>query len=190
MRILISGGPGSGCTSTAAALGAALGLPVLDSDTFFHKPTDPPFQAQSTPEERRDRLQAALSQEKDWILSGSISTWGLADFNATHGIFLAVPQEERMRRLAQRQRTQFGSRIDPGGDMAEEHRSFMQWATDYESRAGAGRNLTTDLAFVKASCEGFMIMDEMVLLQEVVGKVMAFVRQTHGAEQAADQSAK
>ena len=53
MRVLISGGPGAGCTSTAKLIGAELGMQVFDSDTFFHKPTDPPFQEQYAPDERR-----------------------------------------------------------------------------------------------------------------------------------------
>lgn len=175
MRILVSGGPGSGCTTTAVALGAALGLPVFDSDVFFHKPTDPPFQEQYSAEERRDLLLSALAGKGAWILSGSVAAWELPGLGATHGVFLQVPREERLRRLEGRQRGQFGQRIDAGGDMAGEHRSFMEWSRGYEAGAGKGRNLVTDLAFVEERCERFVIIAEVLPLGEVVSRVLGFL---------------
>lgn len=176
MKILISGGPGSGCTSTAMALGAALELPVFDSDSFFHKPTDPPFQQQYTPEERRDFLSAALAAETSWILSGSIATWDLPEMTFSHGVLLQIPAEERLRRLEKRQQGQFGSRIASGGDMEEEHRAFLEWAAGYESRSGRGRNLMTDRAFVESACTKYLIIDGSPSFQEVVRTVIAFLR--------------
>ena len=175
MRVLISGGPGSGCTSTAAAVGAALNLPVFDSDSFFHKASDPPFQQQNSPEERRELLRSALEDREAWILSGSIATWGLVELAPTHGVFLEVPVEERLKRLEQRQLTLFGARIEPGGDMAEEHRAFMEWAPGYESRSGAGRNLRTDRAFLETRCERFMAIAGVIPFEELVGGVIAFL---------------
>jgi len=177
MRILISGGPGSGCTSTALAIGAALNLPVFDSDAFFHKPTDPPFQEQYTPDGRRALLQAALAREENWILSGSISTWGLSDFTPTHGVFLEIPNEERLRRLERRQADRFGSRIESSGDMEDEHRSFLVWAQDYERRTGPGRNLATDRAFLESRSDRYIAITEVILFQELVIKVIGFLNE-------------
>lgn len=178
MRILISGGPGSGCTSTAAAVGAVLDFPVFDSDSFFHKPTEPPYQQQYSLEERRDLMKTALSGKENWILSGSIATWALPDFDPTHGVFLEIPREERMKRLGQRQRTQFGSRIDPGGDLAEEHVSFLDWAYGYETRTDVGRNLITDRPFLESRCGRFMILTETIPFQKLVTRVLAFLKET------------
>lgn len=178
MRILISGGPGSGCTSTAAAVGAVLDLPVFDSDSFFHKPTEPPFQQQFSLDERRDLMKAALSEKEKWILSGSIATWALHDFDPTHGVFLEIPREERMKRLGQRQRTQFGSRIDQGGDLAEAHVSFLDWADGYESRTDVGRNLITDRPFLESRCGRSLIITEPVPFQKLVTRVIAFLEET------------
>lgn len=178
MRILISGGPGSGCTSTAAAVGAALDLPVFDSDSFFHKSTEPPFQQQYSLEERRDLVRTALSEKEKWILSGSIATWALPDFDPTHGVFLEIPREERMKRLEQRQRNQFGPRIDPGGDLAKEHVSFLEWADGYESRTEIGRNLATDRTFLESRCDHFMIVNENTPFQKLVARVIKFLSET------------
>lgn len=178
MRVLISGGPGSGCTSTAAAVVAALDLPVFDSDSFFHKLTDPPFQQQHSADERRELVMSALGAKEDWILSGSVATWGLRDLTPTHGVFLEVPGEERLRRLGQRQKAQFGSRIDPGGDITEEHGSFMEWASGYESRTGVGRNLATDRGFLESRCDRFVAITEAAPFQDVVANVIGFLIKT------------
>ena len=175
MRILISGGPGSGCTSTAKVLGEQLGLPVFDSDSFFHKPTDPPFQEQYTPEERRCLLGAALKTQTGWILSGSVATWGLDSFEPTHGVFLNIPGEVRLDRLILRQRNQFGSRIDSGGDMHGEHESFMEWAAGYEDRSGPGRSATTDRSFLQARCRHLLEITANQAMEEVVSRIVSFL---------------
>ena len=178
MRVLISGGPGSGCTSTALEVGGILGIPVFDSDTYFHKPTDPPFQEPYSPDERRERLSHALAGLSSWILSGSVSTWGLTDLNPAHAVFLQIPTAERLDRLKRRQWAQFGSRIDPGGDMEEDHESFMAWAAEYENRSGHGRNLTTDLAFLESSGGFFVRYAEIEPLKNVAARVLGFLLET------------
>ncbi len=178
MRILISGGPGSGCTTTGSALGKMFGVGLFDSDRYFHKPTDPPFQEQYSSEERRALLGAALASESSWILSGSVSTWGLEDIAPTHGVFLGIPKEERLRRLKHRQRSEFGSRIDPGGDMEHEHLSFLEWASEYESRTGPGRNVTTDRSFLEQNCPHTISLTEICPLPDLVASVVEFLEKT------------
>ena len=181
MRVLISGGPGSGCTTTASAVGRALDIPVFDSDAFFHKPTDPPFQQQYSLGERRDLLRSQLTGLDEWIISGSIAAWDLSGLTTTHGVFLEIPSGERLKRLEQRQKTQFGSRIASGCDMEEEHRSFLEWAAAYESRTGVGRNLSTDRAFLESRCDHFMGINTVVPLEELVAKVIRFLSEPHRA---------
>jgi len=175
IRILISGGPGSGCTSTAQVIGRHLRVPVFDSDVFFHKPTDPPFQEQYTPEERRTRLGSQLSPEGAWILSGSVATWGLDPLEPTHGIFLNIPKAVRLRRLVRRQRDQFGTRIDSGGDMHQEHHAFMKWAEEYEIRTGPTRSAETDHAFLKTHCKHLLVFSEEEAMDGLVAKILRFL---------------
>lgn len=170
MRVLISGGPGAGCTSTAKLIGAELGTQVFDSDTFFHKPTDPPFQEQYSPDERRQLLSVALEASSDWILSGSIATWGL-DLPPIHfGAFLDTAKEERLRRLELRERERFGSRIDVGGDLHTENTDFMEWASAYEDRSGRGRNRGTDRNFLMQESDYFIEISLAQRLDEVASK--------------------
>jgi adenylate kinase family enzyme len=175
MRILISGGPGAGCTSTAKLIGAALGLSVFDSDTFFHKPTDPPFQEPYSPNERRQLLAAALDTTSDWILSGSIATWGI-DLPTLHfGVFLDPPKQERLRRLDLRERERFGPRIDRGGDLHSENKAFMEWASGYEDRAERGRNRSTDKAFLEQECDYFIEISNSDRLDDVALAIRGFL---------------
>ncbi len=183
IRILVSGGPGAGCTSTASAIGDCLGMPVFDSDSYFHKPTDPPFQEQYSPDERRRLLGSALARESSWILSGSVATWGVDIKRPTHGVFLCILKEVRLKRLELRQRRQFGSRIDHGGDMRGEHESFMTWAGGYGDRTGVGRNAITDRMFLEKNCERFVVIAEDEPLQEIVSRIVNFVSDTVGAKQ-------
>ena len=175
MHLLISGGPGSGCTSTAKLIGTELGLSVFDTDTFFHKPTDPPFQEQYSPEERRMLLSATLEASSDWILSGSIATWDLNLPTVNFGAFLDTPKAERLRRLELRERERFGSRIDVGGDLHTENENFMVWASAYEDRSGIGRNKNTDRDFLIQNCDYCIEIGLSQSLDEVASEILDFL---------------
>ncbi len=175
MRVLITGGPGAGCTSTAERIGVEFKLSVFDSDTFFHKPTDPPFQEQYSPEERRGLLSEALGSAQSWIVSGSIATWGLELPPVQFGIFLDIPTDERLRRLTRRERERFGNRIDAGGDLAAENQEFMLWAAAYEDRTGSGRNRSTDRDFIISQCDDYIEINETLSIEEVTSKIRGFL---------------
>ncbi|MFK7911883.1 MAG: adenylate kinase [Akkermansiaceae bacterium] len=176
MRILISGGPGAGCTSTAEFLGNRLDLPVFDSDVFYHKPTNPPFQEQHSPDERKRLLTAALSSKSNWIISGSIATWDIDLPPIAFGIFIDLPSKERLGRLAIRERERFGKRIDQGGDLHEEHEHFMLWASGYENRSGFGRNRDTDREFLVQKCDQLMEITQPLSFESISSQILHFLK--------------
>jgi|APTNR8051073442_1049403.scaffolds.fasta_scaffold16423_3 adenylate kinase family enzyme len=175
MRAIITGGPGAGCTSTAARVAAVLGVGHFDSDAYFHKPTDPPYQEQFSAEERRELLGRDLQVGDSWIISGSIATWGLPELGLTHGVVLAVGAAVRLERLAQRERARFAARIEVGGDMRDEHESFMAWAGGYETRNDRGRNLPTDQEFVCAHSQSSLVIREALGFEETCDVVRQFL---------------
>lgn len=175
MRILISGGPGAGSTSSAECIGGEFDLPVFDSDSFFHKPTDPPFQEQYSPDERRQLLSESLSSASSWILSGSIATWGVDLPSVQFGVFLNVPKEERVRRLTLRERERFGDRIDIGGDLHGENKAFMDWAAAYETRTGKGRNFDTDRNFLMGVSENFTEISGTLDVETTLSAIRRFL---------------
>jgi hypothetical protein len=54
-------------------------------------------------------------------------------------VYVDTPTAVRLERLRTRQASQFGDRILPGGDMAEQNRDFLTWSAGYETRAIGGR---------------------------------------------------
>ena len=68
------------------------------------------------------------------VLSGSLCGWGdplipLFDL----AVRMELPPEIRLSRLETRERSRFGGRILPGGDMERQHREFMDWAARYDT---------------------------------------------------------
>ena len=51
----------------------------------------------------------------------------------TLAIRVETPTDIRIDRLKKRERDHFGNRIDPGGDMCENHVEFIDWASQYDN---------------------------------------------------------
>jgi adenylate kinase family enzyme len=143
VRIHITGAAGSGCTTLGRALGERLGCPHLDTDTYWWLPTDPPFQTMRSREERLALLTADLEPLNAWTLSGSLAGWGDALIpRFTLVVFLWLPPEDRLTRLAAREREAFGeAALAPGGPMHETHTRFMAWAATYDTADASSRSL-------------------------------------------------
>ncbi len=133
--IHITGAAGSGCTRLGRALAEGLGCVNLDTDAYFWLPSDPPFQQMRDRAERQALLAADLERHDSWTLSGSLSGWGdrfIPLFDLV--VFLWVPPEVRLARLAERERRRFGAEaLAPGGEMHEIHSTFMAWAAGYDT---------------------------------------------------------
>ena len=135
MNILyIFGASGSGTTTLGRAASAALGWRHLDIDDYYWLPTDPPYTAARRREERLPLLLRDMDGAPGAVLTG----WGhgwidplLPDF--TLAVRLELEPSLRLRRLEARERANFGSRLDPGGDMHAAHLTFMDWAARYDT---------------------------------------------------------
>jgi adenylate kinase family enzyme len=133
-RVHILGASGSGTTTLAQALGARLGCRHHDVDDYFWQPSEPPFQHIRDREARRALLSADLEKPGGWVLSGSLCGWGdvyVPLFDLV--VFLWIPHELRMARLAAREVARYGAEaIAPGGAMHAGSVAFMKWAADYD----------------------------------------------------------
>jgi len=152
IKLLITGGPGSGATSTGQIIAERLKIKQLDSDTFFHKPTDPPYQIQYSPSERHHLLHQAIDKHENWLLTGSIAAWGIDDIVFSHAVILNPGKDLRLKRLKSRETNRFGHRIQANGDMFTEHIEFMAWAAHYESGDLEGRSLPLERNFITHHC--------------------------------------
>jgi hypothetical protein len=77
-----------------------------------------------------------------WVLSGSICSWGdplLDRFTAM--VFLYLDPDIRMDRIMQREALRYGARIQPGGDMHQQHVEFVDWARSYDYAKAPVRSL-------------------------------------------------
>jgi len=174
LRLLITGGPGAGATTTAKFLASRYGIPHFDSDDFFHKPTDPPYQEQYLEKERNENLQSALGRDPHWILSGSISTWNCPGIQFNHGVLLDLPTDLRMERLRARERSRFGKKIGKGGELFEEHVRFMEWAAGYEEGSTDRRSLQLEQEFLRERCDHWLTVQQELPLESIAGLIEEF----------------
>ncbi|HWK37426.1 MAG TPA: hypothetical protein VNR88_00770, partial [Hyphomicrobium sp.] len=75
-RIHIMGAPGSGTTTVGRALASALALPHHDTDDYYWRPSDPPYQNPRPLEERLQLAREMFLPRPGWVLSGSVDSWG------------------------------------------------------------------------------------------------------------------
>lgn len=117
-RVHILGASGSGTSTLALALSARLGCPHHDVDSYFWLPSDPPFQHIREREARCALLGPELEKPGGWVLSGSLCSWGdiyIPLFDLV--VFLWIPHDLRMTRLAAREVARYGDAIESVDDI-------------------------------------------------------------------------
>ena len=70
MKTHLFGASGVGVTTLGEALSQQLGLPYLDTDTYFWRPTEPPFTQGRPAAEHYAQLTHDLTEPLSWLLSG------------------------------------------------------------------------------------------------------------------------
>jgi len=139
--IHILGASGTGTSTLARGLATALESQAFDTDDFFWRPTDPPFQGKRPAPERVALMQEMFLPRADWVLSGSATGWGdpIIPY-LTHVVFLSMPAPARLARLRQRERRRYGALIQPGGAREAAYRGFLDWAMGYDDEGFTGRS--------------------------------------------------
>jgi adenylate kinase family enzyme len=150
IKIHIFGASGSGVSTLGRALSSNLEIPFLDADDFYWKKTDPPYREANPIDERKILIKNAVSASNSWVVSGTLVSWGDSiqdEFNLA--VYLYVSRDERVRRLKTREAEKFGSRIEIGGDMYQEHLKFIDWAAQYDEGYRGGRSKSKHEAWMK-----------------------------------------
>ncbi|WP_042148272.1 hypothetical protein [Paucisalibacillus sp. EB02] len=130
-RIHIMGASGSGTSTLGSSLSKVLPHTYLDTDDYFWTTK---FTKQREVPERRRMLEKDLSLYEDYILSGAVCGWGdnfKCHFDLV--IFLWIPQDIRLERLQQREIQRYGNEIVAGGSKYEQSKTFLEWASLYDS---------------------------------------------------------
>ena len=132
MKILITGAAGSGTSTLANAIAEATQTHALETDDYFWRPTNPPYQVKFEPEERCARLLKDLRARPETVVAGAVMAWGEALEHAFDlVVFLYVPTPIRLARLKLREERRFG-KADP---------DFLEWAAQYDAGTAEGRSL-------------------------------------------------
>lgn len=178
-RIHILGASGSGATTLGAALAAELSIPHEDSDRYFWKPTDPPFTEVRPVEERMALLLPRLPENGDWILSGCACNWG-APLAPRYSlvVFLKLDPALRMERLRRRERSRYGARIEPGGDLEPASRQFLDWAASYDEGGLDQRSLALHERWLAARTCPVLTLDSVLPTTTLLEAVIAALRVT------------
>ncbi|MGN0778368.1 MAG: MazG nucleotide pyrophosphohydrolase domain-containing protein [Aristaeellaceae bacterium] len=130
----IFGASGSGTTTLGRMLAQAAGWTHMDTDDYYWLPTDPPYRESRPKEERLAMMRRDMDAAENAVISGSLVGWGDALIpHLTLCVRTVVDDSVRLERLYKRELGRFGERILSGGDMHEENRKFMQWASAYEN---------------------------------------------------------
>ncbi|MDH3263126.1 MAG: adenylate kinase [Paracoccaceae bacterium] len=140
-RVHITGASGTGTSTLARAIASELSTQAFDTDDFYWRPSDPPFQEKRSPPERLGLMGEMFLPRRDWVLSGSLVGWGDPVIpRLTHVIFLTLAPGPRLARLRARERRRYGDEIAAGGALAERFRGFLDWAMSYDDPTFPGRS--------------------------------------------------
>lgn len=131
--IHIFGASGSGTSTLGRYISDKLGYFFMDTDDYFWEPTDPPYTKKRNRSARMNRMREDIKRHENIVISGSLADWGdeLIPL-VTLAIRVETDTRIRLERLEAREREKFGSRIDAGGDMYDNHVKFMNWAASYD----------------------------------------------------------
>ena len=132
--IHLYGASGSGTSTIGRFISDRLGCFFMDTDDYFWEPTDPPYTTKRKAADRIALMKKDIAENDRVVISGSLTGWGdelIPCF--TLAVRVNTDTHIRMERLEKREREHFGNRLDPGGDMYEIHRKFMDWAAAYDT---------------------------------------------------------
>jgi len=146
--ILVFGASGSGTTTLGRELARLLNFEHHDIDDYFWEKTDPPFTQERPHDGRIVLLKSSL--KNNFILSGCIREWGgVVDPMLSMAVFLKTPTDLRMERLEKREFNRYGERIQPGGDLFDRHREFIEYGATYDIGGMETRSLASQCAWAK-----------------------------------------
>ncbi len=176
-RIHILGASGSGTSTLGLALAQRLSVAHADSDSFYWLPTNPPYTTPRSAEDRQSLLKQRLPISGHWVFSGAATKWAAAlEPFYDLVVFLHLDPVIRMARLRQREAARWGSRIQPGGDMASINASFITWATAYDTAGSLRRGLVTHEAWLADQPAPVLRLNSRAPVNELVAAVLDRLR--------------
>ena len=140
--IMIIGPSGSGKTTLGKVVADKLKYPYFDVDDYiWKKDTKKPYTVMYSREEKISRLNNDILPYEHFVMAGSMSSFHYA-FDDKFGmmVFLYVEPDIRVERVHNREVERFGERIREGGDMFDNHMSFLESIRHYEKDGSPNLN--------------------------------------------------
>ena len=117
-------------------------------------------------------LEEELDKPGDVVLSGALIPWGnplIPRFTLV--VRLEAETQLRLERLKARERADFGSRIEPGGDMYQDFLEFLEYARGYDTGGLNMRSRARHDAWEKLLPCPVLHLDGAAPLEETVEEV-------------------
>ena len=154
---MIFGATGTGKTTLAAEFAKRTGFTHLDSDDYYWRKTNPPFQEKVPILERNQNIKVDFHRFENVIISGSMISWDESwkkAFNLV--VFLTLENSERLTRLKEREVERYGDKLLTDNIVKQTSKEFLIWANQYENLNFNGTTKQTHINW----------------LQEVDGKIL------------------
>lgn len=131
--IHIYGASGSGTSTLGKYISEKSGYYFMDTDDYFWESTNPPYTVKRSPSSRLQLMKEDINRHDYVVISGSLVDWG-DELIPLFSLAIRVETDTniRLQRLRIREQKKFGSRIDAGGDMYDNHVKFISWAASYD----------------------------------------------------------
>lgn len=177
-KIHVTGASGSGTTTLGKTIAEKLGFVHLDTDDYFWMPSELPYQGVREVEERQKLLQEEMLKYSNWVSTGSLCGWGdfaLEYFDCV--IFLFIPQEIRIRRLFEREKTRCPESFIKESIRNRQFKEFIDWAKKYDDGGMEVRSLHLHKQWLnKLDCPVLKIEGE-ISVEESVKRVEKFLEE-------------
>lgn len=132
--IHIYGASGSGTSTLGRFISERLGYTFMDTDDYFWLPTNPKYTQKREKTEQLQMMRKDILASDKVVISGSLVDWGddLIPY-FTLVVRVVTNKNIRIERLREREKKYFGTRIEIGGDMYQNHIAFIKWAEAYDT---------------------------------------------------------
>ena len=159
----------AGSTTLGAALAKRLGYALFDSDEYFWEKSAIPFTVKRNPELRNDMIISDTAKHGNWILSGSMVSWGeVWQHTFDLVVFLYIPHQIRIQRLHTRELERYGNLIFTDPTRAKIYQDFVQWASGYDDNTTNGRTLQVHETWLgKVNCPVLEIRGDTTVSERI-----------------------
>lgn len=175
--INIFGSSGSGSTTLAKTIASEFEYKFIDVDDYLWQKTDPPFTKRNTNKIACKLITEELKDELPAVISGSLV--GIADELKPRidlFVYINLDKEIRIKRIKEREIVRFGKRVLPGGDLYEQHLSFLQWVSEYENNPETQRSRRQHLLWLDDVTKPVLKITDELTIEELLKLVKPFIR--------------